>query len=186
MRFAKLDLETDPSLQSFEPGSNNVIIACNVIHSTSDLMKCLRDLYALLRPGGKLIMMETTVDNIRDGIIFCLLPGWWMREGHWWEGENVDAVPGEDEALGPVLTEEGWDAALKTAGFSSVDIVFRNNEYKPRHRVSTLVATRPEEAEVKVALESWVIVADVAQVTHGETLMAKLTTVPCNAIHRHR
>ncbi|KAI4669515.1 Type I Iterative PKS [Alternaria viburni] len=178
MRFAKLDLEIDPCLQGFELGSYDVIMACNVIHTTSDLMKCLRDLYALLRPGGKLIMMETTVDNIRDGIIFGLLPGWWMREGHWWEGEDVDAVPGEDEALGPILTEEGWDAALKTAGFSGVDMVFRDNEYKPRHRVSTLVATRPEEAEIQAALERWVIIADAAQATSADTLMAKLTTLP--------
>ena len=178
MRFAKLDLEVCPSLQGFELGSYDVILACNVIHTTSDLMKCLRDLYALLRPGGKLIMMETTVDNIRDGIIFGLLPGWWMREGHWWEGEDVDAVPGEDEALGPILTEDGWDAALKTAGFSGVDMIFRDNEYKPRHRVSTLVATRPEEIESKDARESWVIIADPAQAAHADALKAKLSAVP--------
>ncbi|KAK8098521.1 KR domain-containing protein [Apiospora kogelbergensis] len=177
MRFAKLDLEIDPSLQGFELGSYDVIMACNVIHTTSDLMKCLRDLHALLRPGGKLIMMETTVDNIRDGIIFGLLPGWWMREGHWWDGENVDAVPGEDEALGPILTEDGWDAALRTAGFSGVDMVFRDNEYKPRHRVSTLVTTRPEEAEAEAAHESWVILADPAQAAHADVLKAKLAAV---------
>jgi NADPH:quinone reductase-like Zn-dependent oxidoreductase/NAD(P)-dependent dehydrogenase (short-subunit alcohol dehydrogenase family)/SAM-dependent methyltransferase len=177
MRFAKLDLEICPSLQGFELGSYDVIMACNVIHTTSDLMKCLRDLYALLRPGGKLIMIETTVDNIRDGIIFGLLPGWWMREGHWWEGENVDAVPGEDEALGPILTEDGWDAALKTAGFSGVDMVFRDNEYKPRHRVSTLVTTRPEEVEVEATRESWVIVANPAQAAHADALKANLAAV---------
>ncbi|RYN77143.1 Compactin diketide synthase [Alternaria tenuissima] len=177
MRFAKLDLEIDPSLQGFELGSYDVIMACNVIHTTSDLMKCLRDLLALLRPGGKLIMMETTVDNIRDGIIFGLLPGWWMREGHWWEGEDVDAVPGEDEALGPILTEDGWDAALKTAGFSGVDMVFRDNEYKPRHRVSTLVTTRPEEVKVEAARESWVIVADSTKSAYADVLRSRLATV---------
>ncbi|KAJ6281119.1 hypothetical protein J3E71DRAFT_219091 [Bipolaris maydis] len=178
MRFAKLDLEICPSLQGFELGSYDVIMACNVIHTTSDLMKCLRDLYALLRPGGKLVMMETTVDNIRDGIIFGLLPGWWMREGHWWDGEDVDAVPGEDEALGPILTEEGWDTALKTAGFSGVDMVFRDDEYKPRHRVSTLVATRPEEVETEALPERWVILADPAQATHVDVMKAKLAAVP--------
>jgi len=178
MRFAKLDLEICPSLQGFELGSYDVIMACNVIHTTSDLMKCLRDLYALLRPGGKLIMMETTVDNIRDGIIFGLLPGWWMREGHWWEGEDVDAVPGEDEALGPILTEDGWDAALKTAGFSGVDMVFRDNEYKPRHRVSTLVATRSEDVEAEAARESWVMLAEPAQAAYADALKAKLAAVP--------
>ncbi|KAK7994506.1 hypothetical protein PG991_016094 [Apiospora marii] len=187
LRFAKLDLEVGPVLQGFELGSYDVILACNVIHTTSDLLQCLRDLLALLRPGGKLVMMETTVDNIRDGIIFGLLPGWWMREGHCWDGNQdiEQAMQDEDEALGPILTEAGWDAALKTAGFSGVDMVFRDNEYKPRHRVSTLVATRPvEEVEAKgeaAQSESWAILADPAkpaQTAHAEALKSKLAAVP--------
>lgn len=184
MRFAKLDLEVDPELQGFEKGSYDVIMACNVIHTTSDLLKCLRDLKSLLRPGGKLIMMETTVDNIRDGIIFGLLPGWWMREGHWWEGE-VDAQQpgaGEDEALGPILTEDGWDAALRQAGFSGVDMVFRDNEWKPRHRVSTLVTTVPvDSVEAAGDCQSWVILADSSsgpQASFAAALQNKLAEVP--------
>lgn len=154
-----------------------------MIHTTSDLLKCLRDLKSLLRPGGKMIMMETTVDNIRDGIIFGLLPGWWMREGHWWEGE-VDAQQpgaGEDEALGPILTEDGWDAALRTAGFSGVDMVFRDNEWKPRHRVSTLVTTRPEEDLNPEAVdENMIILADrssALQATNADALKEKLSSI---------
>ncbi|KAJ4420806.1 Type I Iterative PKS [Gnomoniopsis sp. IMI 355080] len=185
MRFNKLDLEIDPELQGFTKGSYDCIMACNVIHTTSDLMKCLRDLKSMLKPGGKLIMMETTVDNIRDGIIFGLLPGWWMREGHWWEGE-VDAEQpgnGEDEALGPILTEDGWDAALRTAGFSGVDMIFRDNEWKPRHRVSTLVTTNPEmPVETKADdPERWVILADPSsgtQAAFAATLQEKLATIP--------
>lgn len=184
MRFSKLDLEVDPELQGFEKGSYDVIMACNVIHTTSDLLKCLRDLKSLLRPGGKLIMMETTVDNIRDGIIFGLLPGWWMREGHWWEGE-VDAEQpgaGEDEALGPILTEDGWDAALRQAGFSGVDMIFRDNEWKPRHRVSTLVTTVPVESdEAEAEGESWVILAESGsgpQAAYAAALQKTLADVP--------
>lgn len=154
-----------------------------MIHTTSDLLKCLRDLKSLLRPGGKIIMMETTVDNIRDGIIFGLLPGWWMREGHWWEGE-VDAQQpgaGEDEALGPILTEDGWDAALRTAGFSGVDMVFRDNEWKPRHRVSTLVTTRPEEdLNPEAADETVIILADRgsdSQMASADALEKKLSGI---------
>lgn len=183
MRFAKLDLEVDPELQGFDKGSYDVIMACNVIHTTSDLLKCLRDLKSLLRPGGKLIMMETTVDNIRDGIIFGLLPGWWMREGHWWEGE-VDAEQpgaGEDEALGPILTEDGWNAALRQAGFSGVDMIFRDNEWKPRHRVSTLVTTNPEDdVKAEADLESWIILADPkseTQTAYAGVLQQKLADV---------
>lgn len=130
-----------------------------------------------------MIMMETTVDNIRDGIIFGLLPGWWMREGHWWEGE-VDAQQpgaGEDEALGPILTEDGWDAALRTAGFSGVDMVFRDNEWKPRHRVSTLVTTRPEEdLNSEGADEKVIILADsgsASQMANADALEKKLSGI---------
>ncbi|KAI1676032.1 Polyketide synthase [Pyrenophora tritici-repentis] len=130
MRFAKLDLESHPPFKA--------------------LNSCLRDLHALLRPGGKLIMMETTVDNIRDGIIF-------------------GCCRGEDEALGPILTEDGWDAALKTAGFSVWIWCLGITSTKPRHRVSTLVTTRPEEVEVEAAREHWAKLAAVPWIDETDT-----------------
>jgi hypothetical protein len=34
----------------------------------------------LLKPGGKLIMMETTQDSFDAQLIFGTLPGWWLSE----------------------------------------------------------------------------------------------------------
>ena len=69
----------------------------------------MKNVRRLLKPGGQLIMLEF-VDHkqMRSGLIFGLLPGWWM---------------GYDEGrkLSPCMSEEDWDVCLKNTGFSGVD-----------------------------------------------------------------
>jgi SAM-dependent methyltransferase len=101
MRFQKLNLEFDPCSQGFSEGSYDVIVAGNVLHATTDLIQTLKYVKKLLRPGGKLIMGETTnLDNVRDGLVFGLLPGWWLRKQQWWSSSE------EYQDQGPLLTEE--------------------------------------------------------------------------------
>lgn len=140
MRFQKLDLEFDPCSQGFVEGSYDVIVAGNVLHATTDLIQTLRFVKKLLRRGGKLIMGETTnLDNVRDGLVFGLLPGWWLREEQWWSSSE------EHRDQGPLLTEQQWGRVLLKAGFSGIDMVFRDHEQQPHHRVSILVSSVGEE-----------------------------------------
>ncbi|KAH9870202.1 hypothetical protein J1614_007125 [Plenodomus biglobosus] len=140
MRFQKLDLESDPCSQGFAEASYDVIVAGNVLHATTDLIQTLQYVRKLLRPGGKLIMGETTnLDNVRDGLVFGLLPGWWLRKEQWWSSSE------EYQDQGPLLTEEQWGRVLPDAGFSGLDMVFRDHEQQPHHRVSILVSSAPEE-----------------------------------------
>jgi len=140
MRFQKLDLEFDPCSQGFAEASYDVIVAGNVLHATTDLIQTLQYVKKLLRPGGKLIMGETTnLDNVRDGLVFGLLPGWWLREEQWWSNNE------EYQDQGPLLTEEQWARVLPEAGFSGLDMVFRDHEQQPHHRVSILVSSAADE-----------------------------------------
>ncbi|KAF6838015.1 KR domain-containing protein [Colletotrichum musicola] len=138
--FRKLDLEKDPSSQGFPSRTYDVLVAGNVLHATTDLIQTLRHVRSLLRPGGVLILGETVnLDNVRDGLIFGLLPGWWLREGQWWSADE------EYRDQGPLLTEAQWDVVLREAGFPGVQMVFRDHEEEPHHRVSVMVTTRPED-----------------------------------------
>ncbi|CAA9961740.1 hypothetical protein PTMSG1_05117 [Pyrenophora teres f. maculata] len=140
MRFQKLDLEYDPCSQGFAEASYDVIVAGNVLHATTDLIQTLQYVKKLLRPGGKLIMGETTnLDNVRDGLVFGLLPGWWLRKEQWWSTNE------EYQDQGPLLTEEQWARVLPEAGFSGLEMVFRDHEQQPHHRVSILVSSVAEE-----------------------------------------
>jgi hypothetical protein len=77
---------------------------------------------------------STNLDNLRDGLVFGLLPGWWLRKEKWWSAIG-------DEHQGPLLTETQWAELLPTAGFSGLDIVSRGWEEKPHHMISFMVSS---------------------------------------------
>jgi malonyl CoA-acyl carrier protein transacylase/SAM-dependent methyltransferase len=76
--FRKLDIETDPLKQGFQPGSYDLIIAANVLHATSRMENTMARVRSLLKPGGTLILIEITVKNLAASVIFGTLPGWWI------------------------------------------------------------------------------------------------------------
>jgi phospholipid N-methyltransferase len=78
MSFQKLDIEEDPTGQGFEAGAYDVVIACQVLHATKRMVDTLRNVRKLLKPGGKLILVETTRDELDVFFSFGLLPGWWL------------------------------------------------------------------------------------------------------------
>ncbi|OHF03816.1 KR domain-containing protein [Colletotrichum orchidophilum] len=176
MTFKKLDLEKHPETQGFADGTYDVIVAGNVLHATSDLLQTLRYVRGLLRPGGVLVLGETVnLDNVRDGLIFGLLPGWWLREGQWWSTNK------EYQDQGPLLTEEQWNMVLCEAGFPGIQMAFRDHEQKPHHRVSVIITTRPENESIpgqSVRLQStYRIVVDPAstiQTSAAESLRSRL------------
>lgn len=78
MQFKLLDIEADPYTQGFVDGSHDVIIAANVLHATQKVDVTLQNTRKLLRPGGKLCLIEPTNPLLWFGLIFGNLPGWWL------------------------------------------------------------------------------------------------------------
>ncbi|KAH8754369.1 polyketide synthase PksG, partial [Diaporthe sp. PMI_573] len=161
MRFAKLDLEDDPCDQGFSEASYDVIVAGNVLHATKDILQTLRHVQKLLKPGGKLIIGENTnmEYNARDSVIFGLLPGWWMREGHWSsEAQYADQ--------GPLLTIPEWHTVLQEVDFPGVEMAFKDYEKTVHNRGSVMVTTAPVKDAAKYGekksspREKWIILVD--------------------------
>ena len=76
MRFKTLDIERDPVNQGFE-GTYDLIIASNVLHATSRLDDTLRNVRKLLKPEGRLVLIEVTRLVPYLNIVAGVLPGWW-------------------------------------------------------------------------------------------------------------
>lgn len=76
--YKKFDVETDPETQGFEKGSYDLVIACQVLHATKAMDVTLKNVRTLLKPGGVLLMVETTRDVIDIQLVFGVLPGWWL------------------------------------------------------------------------------------------------------------
>jgi SAM-dependent methyltransferase len=106
LNFRKLDVENDPESQDFKPASYDVIVAANVLHATSDMHRTMTHVRKLLRPGGKLILLEMTNRLLAASVIFGTLPGWWNA---------TDGRTG-----GPLLTETQWQDVLHETGFGTL------------------------------------------------------------------
>lgn len=81
LSFKKLNVEIDPAEQSFECGTYDLIIACQVLHATKSLQDTMTNVRKLLKPGGRVVMLESTKDAMDVGLVFGTLPGWWL--GTW-------------------------------------------------------------------------------------------------------
>ncbi|KAI1374307.1 putative polyketide synthase [Hypoxylon crocopeplum] len=109
MDFRPLDIRRNPSEQEFEPHSYDLIIASNVLHATPSLEESLTNVRSLLKPGGRLIVIEVAHrEHTRIGFIFGLFPDWWA--GH-----------DEGRVLEPFISYDKWDEVLKKSGFSGID-----------------------------------------------------------------
>ncbi|OBT83082.1 hypothetical protein VE02_08865 [Pseudogymnoascus sp. 03VT05] len=108
MEFKKLDIEADSIEQSFTAGSYDLIVASMVLHATKNLHKALSHVRKLLKPGGKLLMAETTRDRLDAQLIFGTLPGWWLAEE-------------PDRQMSPNAPLETWDRVLRETGFNIGD-----------------------------------------------------------------
>lgn len=80
LRMKTLDIERDPVEQGFEEASYDLIVASNVIHATSYLDRTMANVRKLLKPGGKLALIEITHLTPYYMMIVGLLPGWWKGE----------------------------------------------------------------------------------------------------------
>ncbi|KAK8023284.1 Compactin diketide synthase mokB [Apiospora marii] len=139
--YQKLDIGKDPLTQGFVAQSYDLVIASNVLHATPDIVTTVKHAGALLRPGGKLALLELTQASIPSVFPFASLPGWWLSEDQY---RSVD---------GPLLTKDSWHALLGEAGFSGVDGYVDDYPGEPEQFATAMWSTRrhvPESSEKAV------------------------------------
>lgn len=136
MEFKTLDISSDPFTQGFAAQSFDIIVAANVLHATPLVDVTLRNVRRLLKPGGRLILMElTSVSAAHTGIVGPL-EGWWLTE--------------DGRKDGPLLHVLEWDKLLKRTGFTGTDLVIPAHTGQ-RRDISSVMITRAVSHESHVA-----------------------------------
>ncbi|KAL8832103.1 MAG: hypothetical protein Q9191_000460 [Dirinaria sp. TL-2023a] len=74
--YRKLNIEEDPISQDFESEAFDLVIAANVLHATTRMTRTLSNVRKLLKPDGKLLLVEITTTRAQF-FPFGTLPGWW-------------------------------------------------------------------------------------------------------------
>ncbi|KAH7370426.1 hypothetical protein BKA65DRAFT_387250 [Rhexocercosporidium sp. MPI-PUGE-AT-0058] len=109
LAFKTLNIENSPVDQGFTEGTFDMVISSNCLHATRSLGETLRHCRQLLRPGGRLVLLEITRDFLPTQLVMSTLPGWFLgiEDGRVWA---------------PTVSVERWDELLKANGFSGVDV----------------------------------------------------------------
>ncbi|KAL9639611.1 MAG: hypothetical protein Q9204_001021 [Flavoplaca sp. TL-2023a] len=128
LQFDKLDVEMDPASQGFEMGGYDIVIACQVLHATKSMADTMMNVRKLMKPGGTLLLVETTKDQVDVQFVFGLLPGWWLSE----EKERQSS---------PSLSIPFWHQILQGAGFTGVDLELHDCESEDMYSMSTIMST---------------------------------------------
>ncbi|KKK25567.1 hypothetical protein AOCH_000091 [Aspergillus ochraceoroseus] len=118
VEFRVLNAAQDVQEQGFEPGSYDLVIACNVIHATPRIEETLRNIRPLLKPGGKFMLMEVSRSAVFCNLVFGLFEGWW-------------AGYDEGRTLTPIRTPPEWLSMLRRADFENPEKVFE--DYSEEH-----------------------------------------------------
>ena len=134
IEYMTLDIGRDPSTQGFADRQYDLILCGAVLHATPDLKVTLSNIRKLLKPGGRLIMVEPTAyDTARASFTFGLVPGWWL------------SVEKEREYC-PCISVRRWHELLLESGFHGVDFSVVDHAEDARHLFSGMVAIANDSA----------------------------------------
>ncbi|TQW02595.1 polyketide synthase [Cordyceps javanica] len=147
--FSKLNIEEDPTVQGFEEGQYDLIVASKVLHATQSISKSLGNVRKLLKPSGKLIMSEVTaIGKMRAHMIVGTLDGWWCGEE-------------DGRKYGPTLEVGPWEKALLDAKFNGIEVSFQDAP-APDTGVSVFVSGIPGIDEIPVPKEVLIVTPNIS------------------------
>ncbi|GFF43418.1 lovastatin nonaketide synthase [Aspergillus udagawae] len=161
LQYKVLNIEKDAGAQGMPMGEYDLVIANNVLHATSSISACLKNCRNMLKPGGVLLLGELTCTLARIPMIFGTLPGWWM-------GEN------DGRKYGPRLSEKEWEEALRQAGFSGLDMCFRDHKVEEEYSVSLMLSSAAPETPASGLPEKAVLVQPSQPAPSVTSLCSKL------------
>ncbi|RJE19312.1 polyketide synthase [Aspergillus sclerotialis] len=144
MTFQALNIEEAPETQNFDLESYDLIIAANVLHATAQIKRTMSHVRSLLKPGGSLLLIESTKPTTYRSFIFGTLPGWWLGSS-------------ERKWDGPILTVEEWDYYMKETGFGGAEAC--THAYKrPDEQIDSLIISQAVPAKGHFNIDSILLV----------------------------
>ncbi|KAF2130682.1 ketoacyl-synt-domain-containing protein [Dothidotthia symphoricarpi CBS 119687] len=129
IEYTVLDISKDPASQGLELGSYDLVVAANVLHATPDLVQTMTNCRSLLRPGGRLFMLELCTEAKWVNYIMGTLPGWWLGE--------ADGRPNE-----PYIHGGQWDVILQKAGFRNMTAIM---DQKPPYQLDNIIVATVDD-----------------------------------------
>jgi SAM-dependent methyltransferase len=133
LSFRKLDIAQDPSVQGFEAGTYDLVIASQAFHRSGSVDELTANVHKLLKPSGKLIMIERTRDQPDFKMTFGLL--------------SDECLGDEEYRLStPSLTADAWKDVLQKNGFTGLDVEVHDCESDEAYSYSVMMSSTESAA----------------------------------------
>ncbi|KAJ5266789.1 polyketide synthase [Penicillium angulare] len=132
MLYQTLDLDKDLEMQNFETQKYDLVIAPPSLTWSDNLPTALENIHLLLKPGGKLILLQTVNGDLALEMMTRTLAARWDRD------------------FTPFRSHAQWNKVLSTAQFSNVEHVL--NDYSETE-ISTVMVTGKLPPPLPVALQ---------------------------------
>ncbi|RDW94182.1 type I polyketide synthase [Aspergillus mulundensis] len=143
----EMDLLHEPAVE--ERGQYDLVVLHMGLGGSMAQETILRNSYSLMKPGGKVVIIETTkLHPRRHTFIHGLNETWWMDElpnGSLKGTENKEV--NKKVAIPP--TERDWDSLLRQIGFTGTELVFTDYEDSVCHETSIIVSTTESAVEAQ-------------------------------------
>ena len=138
MIYKTLDIQEDPQNQGYE-STYDLIIASQVLHAVSNITQSLQNARKLLKPGGKMVLLELTRTILATGLCLGTFPDYWNGAGRDGRGDS------------PLMGREMWHDLLIRNGFSGIDIVLDDHEGSVA--MASTILTTALEPKIKLLVE---------------------------------
>ncbi|MDT3429169.1 polyketide synthase PksN, partial [Paenibacillus forsythiae] len=109
LAYRIFNVEEPIAEQGIRAGEYDLVIASNVLHATKSIRHTLRNVKALLKRNGWLLLNEMSRNTIFAHLTFGLLEGWWLYED---KGLRIEGSP--------ALYPETWKTVLEWEGYHSI------------------------------------------------------------------
>ncbi|KAF3038704.1 putative PKS-like protein biosynthetic cluster [Didymella heteroderae] len=119
VNLKRLDIEKDLGEQDFAPSSYDLIVVSQLLHKTASLHAALANVHELLKPGGKLLFVETTQEQLDQKLVFGVLP--------------------ESNASHSL---QAWDSILCKMGFSGIQLSVGDSENAQNQSFSVILTEK--------------------------------------------
>ncbi|KAF2446770.1 ketoacyl-synt-domain-containing protein [Karstenula rhodostoma CBS 690.94] len=163
INFRRLDIEQEPAKQGFDLQSYDVVLAFNCLHVTSSIRTTLRNARSLLRPDGRLVLIEIVNSQPYHHISYGTLPGYWKG--------SVD-----DRPNGPFMPIEQWRQAMRDTNLN-MQLCVKDDE--KAHISSLMVAQPHSELDISAQIPVRVIPVAGAPAAVTDLLQADLQIRGC-------
>jgi yersiniabactin nonribosomal peptide/polyketide synthase len=122
MEYGIFDINQPVDYAAYPPLSHDLVIAAQVMHDAGHVVRSLRRVGSLMKPGARLLLIESTC---RDSLLQMASVGFIEGLGHYQDHRVID-----DRAM---LNLAQWRDALQEAGFS-LELAWPEQDVSPIHQ----------------------------------------------------